>query len=334
MCSTVLERAAGALFEFARRTFDTPEFRGIEFIESEVKRSSTRFQAKALPFDWTINPVQGLFPRLHLLLRPPDPHLPRHGSRPRLRDQDRRQGQCPGAATQGARGQALEGRAHRDGHEHRPVPAGRGALPAHAGDHRGVDRLPQPVLGTHEGTPTSAGPRSVTLHAAEVAPVSAAFSIGTLDERVWRETELGTPAPSRRIDAVRALTDAGIPTGVLIAPVLPGISRRAGTTPRGRGGGSRRGCRPTFRPSCCTCDRASERNSCRGCRSHHPELVQRYRSMYVHPYGPKDDRDRIGSMVRSMVGGRTKRRASSPGASRFDRGKAAPREPATQLPLF
>src|SRR6266508_3892637 len=59
---------------------------------------------------------------------------------------------------------------------------------------------------------------------AEVAPVSAAFSIGTLDEQVWRETEPGTPHPRARIEAIRTLTEAGIPTGVLMAPILPGIS--------------------------------------------------------------------------------------------------------------
>ncbi len=54
------------------------------------------------------------------------------------------------------------------------------------------------------------------------------FSIGTLDERAWRATEPGTPNPRRRIEAMRRLTAAGIRTGALIAPVLPGISDRRG----------------------------------------------------------------------------------------------------------
>ena len=57
--------------------------------------------------------------------------------------------------------------------------------------------------------------------AAEVTDVSAAFSVGFLDREVWRRVEPGTPPPQRRLEAVRALTDAGIPTGVLMAPVLP-----------------------------------------------------------------------------------------------------------------
>jgi len=54
------------------------------------------------------------------------------------------------------------------------------------------------------------------------------LSIGTLDEEVWRKTEPGTPHPRRRVEAVRRLNQAGIPTGVLVAPVIPGWSDTAG----------------------------------------------------------------------------------------------------------
>jgi DNA repair photolyase len=50
------------------------------------------------------------------------------------------------------------------------------------------------------------------------------LSIGTLDERAWRTTEPGTPPPLQRVETVRRLVDAGIECGVLVAPVLPGIS--------------------------------------------------------------------------------------------------------------
>ena len=59
---------------------------------------------------------------------------------------------------------------------------------------------------------------------AETAGFSANLSIGTLDEDVWRRTEPGTPHPRARMAAVRRLREAGIPCGVLIAPVLPRIS--------------------------------------------------------------------------------------------------------------
>ena len=50
------------------------------------------------------------------------------------------------------------------------------------------------------------------------------LSIGTLDEKVWKATEPGTPHPRRRVEAVRRLNEAGIPTGVLMAPIIPGWS--------------------------------------------------------------------------------------------------------------
>ncbi|HVM63926.1 MAG TPA: radical SAM protein, partial [Acidimicrobiales bacterium] len=52
------------------------------------------------------------------------------------------------------------------------------------------------------------------------------FSIGTLEREVWRLTEPGTPPPDKRVEAVRRLNDAGIECGVLVAPVLPGLSDR------------------------------------------------------------------------------------------------------------
>jgi len=60
--------------------------------------------------------------------------------------------------------------------------------------------------------------------AAARTSVHLSFSIGTLDRDVWRLTEPGTPPPDKRVEAVRRFTEAGIPCGVLVAPVLPGLS--------------------------------------------------------------------------------------------------------------
>src|SRR5207248_1485725 len=62
------------------------------------------------------------------------------------------------------------------------------------------------------------------VEAAKVAKVGAALSIGTLDEEAWRISEPGTPHPRKRIEAVAALNEAGIPCGVMMAPILPGIT--------------------------------------------------------------------------------------------------------------
>jgi DNA repair photolyase len=60
--------------------------------------------------------------------------------------------------------------------------------------------------------------------AAEVTSVSLSMSIGFVDETLWRAVEPGTPSPRRRLDVLRKLTDAGFSVGVLMAPVLPGLS--------------------------------------------------------------------------------------------------------------
>ena len=54
--------------------------------------------------------------------------------------------------------------------------------------------------------------------------VRTAFSIGTLDEAVWRATEPGTPHPARRMEAVARLNDAGVRCDVALGPILPGLS--------------------------------------------------------------------------------------------------------------
>ncbi|GAA5192998.1 intein-containing Rv2578c family radical SAM protein [Rugosimonospora acidiphila] len=60
--------------------------------------------------------------------------------------------------------------------------------------------------------------------AASVTQVGLSMSIGFVDEALWRSVEPGTPSPRRRLDAVRTLTDAGFGVGVLMAPILPGIT--------------------------------------------------------------------------------------------------------------
>lgn len=59
---------------------------------------------------------------------------------------------------------------------------------------------------------------------AAVTDISACLSVPTLDEKVWRATEPHTPHPRARLEAVAELNRNGIPTGVLMAPLIPGIN--------------------------------------------------------------------------------------------------------------
>jgi len=56
------------------------------------------------------------------------------------------------------------------------------------------------------------------------AEVRVTFSIATLDEDVWKRTEPATARPQKRLEAVRLLSEAGIQAGVMLAPILPGLT--------------------------------------------------------------------------------------------------------------
>ncbi len=60
--------------------------------------------------------------------------------------------------------------------------------------------------------------------AATRTDVAVNFSVGCLDRSVWKLSEPGTPPPDQRLAALRRLTEVGVSCGVLIAPVLPGLS--------------------------------------------------------------------------------------------------------------
>jgi DNA repair photolyase len=49
-------------------------------------------------------------------------------------------------------------------------------------------------------------------------------SVPTVDEDAWRILEPGTAHPMQRLRAVRELTDAGIRAGVLMNPIVPGLT--------------------------------------------------------------------------------------------------------------
>lgn len=54
--------------------------------------------------------------------------------------------------------------------------------------------------------------------------VSVAVTVTTLNEPLRRTLEPGAPSGIRRLHAVRLLTEAGIPTSVFVAPIIPGLT--------------------------------------------------------------------------------------------------------------
>jgi DNA repair photolyase len=137
---------------------------------------------------------------------------------------------------------------------------------------------------------------------AERASFSACLSIPTLDEKAWRATEPHTPNPKARLEAVAELNRAGIPTGVLIAPLMPGVNDAPHQVER-------------------LLDEATEagatsiggvalhlRGEVKGIfmdwlRSQRPDLVERYEQLYGRgAYAPKEERERLSRLVRRGPG--------------------------------
>jgi DNA repair photolyase len=60
--------------------------------------------------------------------------------------------------------------------------------------------------------------------AVDDVPVGLGVSMAIWDDELHSALEPGVPTPRARLDLVRALTDAGLPCGVFLAPVLPGLT--------------------------------------------------------------------------------------------------------------
>lgn len=56
------------------------------------------------------------------------------------------------------------------------------------------------------------------------APLTVSMSVGTLDDSVRRVVEPGTPPGRKRFEVLARFAEAGIRTGVLVAPILPGLT--------------------------------------------------------------------------------------------------------------
>ncbi len=62
------------------------------------------------------------------------------------------------------------------------------------------------------------------VEAARSVPVGLGVSLAFVDKDLQQAVEPGTPTPQARLDLVRAVRDAGLPCGVMVAPVLPWLT--------------------------------------------------------------------------------------------------------------
>jgi DNA repair photolyase len=130
------------------------------------------------------------------------------------------------------------------------------------------------------------------------ADFTAALSIPTIEEKAWRATEPHTPNPRARMEAVAELTRAGIRTGILIAPLMPGINDDPAQVAKILEMADEAGAAYVSGIA------LHLRGEVRGLfmewlAEHRPDLVPRYRALYRRgAYAPMAERKRVAGLVK------------------------------------
>ncbi len=206
------------------RRVRTPEFADITFHEVLAKSALNRVPSAArVPFSWTINPYRGCSHAcVYCFARRTHTYLDLDSGA----DFDREIVVKINVA------EVLTRELRRPSWAHEPVALGTNTDPYQRAEGR-YRLMPGIITALAEsGTPFSVLTKGTTARrdlalltrVATEVPVSMGVSIALVDERVHQHLEPGTPTPRARLDLVRAITDAGLPCQVLVAPVLPMIT--------------------------------------------------------------------------------------------------------------
>jgi len=325
-------RLPGYRDEAVVRRFDAPEALDTRFYEVSARSILNRVPEKSqMPFRWTINPYRGCTHAcVYCFARPTHKYLDFDAGRDFERE----------IVVKVNAPEVLRVELARASWAHEHV-----ALGTNTDPYQWVEGKYRLMPGIWEALRDAANPCSVLtksplllrdlplmLQIAERTTFSACLSIPTLDEKAWRATEPHTPSPRARLEAVAELNRAGIPTGVLIAPLMPGINdapeqvepllemaTAAGATSIGGVALHLRGeVREVFRG---------------WLEAQRPDLVARYEELYRRrAYAPQEERERLARMVRRRGASTAMLRFGTP--SRAPASGRAPTRPASQEALF
>jgi DNA repair photolyase len=206
------------------RRFDAPEALDMRFYEVHARSALNRVPARSqMPFSWTVNPYRGCSHAcVYCFARPTHRYLGFDAGRDFERE----------IVVKVNAPEVLRRELERPTWNREHV-----ALGTNTDPYQWVEARYRLMPGILEALRDSGTPCSVLTKSplilrdlallAELAGeglLTAALSVPTLEERAWRATEPHTPHPRARLEAVAELNRAGVPTSVLVAPLMPGIN--------------------------------------------------------------------------------------------------------------
>ncbi|HVL02886.1 MAG TPA: radical SAM protein [Acidimicrobiales bacterium] len=177
------------------------------------------------------------------------------------------------------------------------------------------------------------------VEASQRTDVSVNLSIGTLDTDVWKATEPGTPHPHRRVEALARLRRAGVRCGVLVAPVLPGLSDSAESLDAVVEACTEAGASNISGGQLVYLKPGTREVFLAHLARTHPDLLERYESLYRGVYAPRELRREVSRRLGRAIDHHRGRSVSitakaAPRTGRHGRGGDSPATPARQLDLF
>jgi DNA repair photolyase len=291
-------RLPGYRDEAVVRRFDAPEALQTRFYEVRARSVLNRVPEQSrMPFRWTINPYRGCSHAcVFCFARPTHTYLGFDAGRDFERE----------IVVKVNAPEVLRAELARRSWKREHV-----ALGTNTDPYQWVEGRYKLMQGIWEALRDAANPCSVLtksplllrdlplmLQIAQRTSFGACLSIPTLDEKAWRATEPHTPNPRARLEAVAELNRAGIPTGVLIAPLMPGINDS-----------------PAQIEELLACVTEAKATSVSGVALHlrgevrqvfmgwlreqRPDLVPRYERLYCKgAYAPPQERKRLSRLIR------------------------------------
>ncbi|WP_433009725.1 Rv2578c family radical SAM protein [Kribbella sp. CA-294648] len=205
------------------RSVTTPEFQGVTFHEVLARSALNSVPGSALPFNWTINPYRGCTHACrYCFARPTHRYLELDAGL----DFDRQIVVKTNVAD------VLRRELARPSWRGEQVALGTNTDPYQRAE--GRYRLMPGIIETlaASGTPLSILTKGTLVRrdlgvlaaAAEEVSVGIGVSLALADEELRRQVEPGVPSVRARLELIRAVREAGLPCGVMVAPVLPWLT--------------------------------------------------------------------------------------------------------------